>query len=71
MINMIVQNGGITSPAVFLAPSGVIQARALENSNVDIAEQLVNLITAQHNFQANSQVISTADTVTQTLLNLR
>ncbi len=50
---------------------GVIQARALENSNVDIAEQLVNLITAQHNFQANSQVISTADTVTQTLLNLR
>ncbi len=50
---------------------GVIQARALENSNVDIAEQLVNLITAQHNFQANSQVISTADTVTQTLLNIR
>ena len=50
---------------------GVIQSRALENSNVDIAEQLVKLITAQHNFQANSQVISTADTVTQTLLNLR
>ena len=50
---------------------GVIQSRALENSNVDIAEQLVKLITAQHNFQANSQVISTADSVTQTLLNLR
>lgn len=50
---------------------GLIQAGALENSNVDIAEQLVNLITAQRNFQANAQVISTADTVTQTIINIR
>ncbi|VAX08875.1 Flagellar hook protein FlgE [hydrothermal vent metagenome] len=50
---------------------GLIQSGALENSNVDIAEQLVNLITAQRNFQANAQVITTADTVTQTIINLR
>lgn len=50
---------------------GLIQSGGLENSNVDIAEQLVNLITAQRNFQANAQVITTADTVTQTIINIR
>lgn len=50
---------------------GLFQSGALENSNVDIAEQLVNLITAQRNFQANAQVITTADTITQTIINIR
>ena len=50
---------------------GQIQSGALESSNVDIAEQLVNLITAQRNFQANAEVISTADTITQTIINIR
>ncbi|MBN1238774.1 MAG: flagellar hook protein FlgE [Gammaproteobacteria bacterium] len=50
---------------------GLVQSGGLEASNVDIAEQLVNLITAQRNFQANSQVISTADAVTQTIINIR
>ncbi|HOP15780.1 MAG: flagellar hook protein FlgE [Gammaproteobacteria bacterium] len=50
---------------------GQIQSGALEASNVDIAAQLVNLITAQRNFQANAEVISTADAVTQTIINIR
>ncbi len=50
---------------------GLIQSGGLETSNVDIAQQLVNLITAQRNFQANAQVITTADTVTQTIINIR
>ncbi len=37
---------------------GLVQAGALEASNVDITEQLVNMITAQRNFQANAQMIS-------------
>jgi flagellar hook protein FlgE len=49
---------------------GLLQSGALETSNVDIATELVNLITAQRNFQANAQVISTADTVTQTIINI-
>ena len=53
------------------ASFGLIQAGGLEASNVDISEQLVNLITAQRNYQANAQVISTADTVTQTIINIR
>jgi flagellar hook protein FlgE len=50
---------------------GVLQAGALEGSNVDLTGQLVNMITAQRNFQANAQVISTADAVTQTIINIR
>ncbi len=38
---------------------GLVQSGALEASNVDITEQLVNMITAQRNFQANAQMIQT------------
>ncbi len=50
---------------------GSVQSGALESSTVDIAEQLVNLIMAQRNFQANAQVITTADAITQTVINIR
>jgi flagellar hook protein FlgE len=50
---------------------GLIQSGALEASNVDITNQLVNMITAQRNFQANAQMISTADSITQTIINIR
>lgn len=50
---------------------GLIQSGALEASNVDITTQLVNMITAQRNFQANAQMISTADSITQTIINIR
>ncbi|RLA41961.1 MAG: flagellar hook protein FlgE [Gammaproteobacteria bacterium] len=50
---------------------GLTQSGALEDSNVDITQQLVNMITAQRNFQANAQVIQTEDAVTQTVINLR
>ena len=50
---------------------GTIQAGALEDSNVNLTEELVKLIMAQRNFQANAQVIQTEDRVTQTLMNMR
>ncbi len=53
------------------ASFGNIQSGALEASNVDLTAQLVNMITAQRNFQANAQMISTADTVTQTVIDIR
>ncbi len=53
------------------ASLGRIQSGALEGSNVDLTEQLVNMITAQRNFQANAQVITTADAITQTIINIR
>ena len=53
------------------ASFGNIQSGALEASNVDLTAQLVQMITAQRNFQANAQMISAADTVTQTVINIR
>ncbi|HUH90246.1 MAG TPA: flagellar hook-basal body complex protein, partial [Lysobacter sp.] len=50
---------------------GMVQGGALEASNVDLTEQLVNMITAQRNFQANAQMISTQDQITQTVINIR
>ncbi len=53
------------------AALGVINSKALEESNVDLSEQLVNLIIAQRNYQANAKTIETADQITQTIINLR
>jgi len=50
---------------------GKVQAGALEESNVDLTGELVNMITAQRNYQANAQTIKTMDQVMQTLVNLR
>jgi len=50
---------------------GSIQSGSLERSNVDITEELVNLITAQRNFQANAKAIETTTTLTQTIIQIR
>ena len=50
---------------------GVLQSGALEQANVDITEELVALISAQRNFQANAKAIETANTLTQTIVNMR
>ena len=50
---------------------GALQSGALEDSNVELSDQLVNLIVAQRNYQANAKTIETNSAVTQTILNLR
>jgi flagellar hook protein FlgE len=49
---------------------GTLTGAAVEESNVDLTSQLVNLITAQRNYQANAQTIKTQQTVDNTLINL-
>lgn len=53
------------------ASLGSITSGALEDSNVELAEELVALIIAQRNFQANSRTIETANEIQQTIINLR
>jgi flagellar hook protein FlgE len=43
---------------------------ALEQSNVDLATEFTNMITAERGFQANSRVISTADQMLQTVVQM-
>ncbi len=65
------QSGDALLGEASTASFGSLQSGALESSNVDLTAQLVQMITAQRNFQANSQMIETADTVTQTVINIR
>lgn len=66
---------GISGAPSYGAPNsglfGGIKSGALERSNVDITEELVSLITAQRNFQANAKAIDTATQISQAVLNLR
>ncbi|MDM0053243.1 flagellar hook protein FlgE [Variovorax sp. J22R115] len=50
---------------------GSLESGALESSNVDLTSELVNLIVAQRNYQANAQTVKTQDQVMQTLMNIR
>lgn len=50
---------------------GSLLAGAIERSNVDITEELVGLIAAQRNFQANAKAIDTASNLAQTIINIR
>ena len=69
------ESTGISGAANFGSPGsgqfGALLSGALERSNVDIAEELVGLITAQRNFQANAKAIDTATQISQTVINLR
>lgn len=64
--------GAMSAPA---APTtgglGLIQAGALETSNVDLASQMAAMITAQRAFEANAKIITTSDEVLQDLVNLK
>ncbi len=50
---------------------GSLQAGAVEESNVDLTQELVNMITAQRVYQANAQTVKTEDQLLQTIVNLR
>ncbi len=59
--------GGEAGTGIF----GIIKGGALESSNVDLTAELVHLIVAQRNFQANAKTIETASRITETVINLR
>jgi flagellar hook protein FlgE len=65
------ESGPATSGAPGTSSLGVLQASAVEDSNVDLTAELVNMITAQRVYQANAQTIKTQDQIMQTLVNMR
>ena len=50
---------------------GIIRQKALENSNVNVVEEITKLITAQRAYELNSNVINTSDEMMQTVTQLR
>lgn len=70
---MFVQSPNSNNPIATTAGSGgagTIRPGSLENSNVDIAQEFVNLIEAQRGFQANARVITTVDEILAELMNI-
>lgn len=51
--------------------AGSLMSGMIEGSNVDITEELVGLIAAQRNFQANSKALDTSNQITRSILDLR
>jgi flagellar hook protein FlgE len=63
-------SGTVVQGTAASAGFGSIQSGALESSNVDLTTQLVNMITEQRAFQANAQSITTANQLSQTVINI-
>jgi flagellar hook protein FlgE len=63
-------SGTVVQGTASSAGFGSIQAGALESSNVDLTTELVNMITAQRSFDANAQVITTANQESQTVIQI-
>jgi len=63
-------SGTVVQGTAGSAGFGSVQAGALESSNVDLTTELVNMITEQRAFQANAQVITTADQMSQTVIGI-
>jgi len=64
-------SGSVVQGVAGGAGFGSIQSGSLEESNVDTTTALVDMITAQRDFQANAQMIQTDDQITQTVINIR
>jgi flagellar hook protein FlgE len=55
----------------YTGPRSKIRAGSLELSNVDVAEELINMITAEKTYQANAKVVQTGQTILDTTINLK
>ena len=61
--------GTLGTPAT--ADRGSVTAGTLEQSNVDIAQEFINMIAAQRTFEANSKTLTTADQLLSDLMQIR
>jgi flagellar hook-basal body protein len=51
--------------------TGTIRANFLEQSNTDLADEIVNMIVTQRGFQANSKVVTTTDTMLAEVIEMK
>ena len=63
-------SGTVVQGTAGSAGFGTVQSSAIESSNVDLTTELVHMITEQRAFQANAQVITTADQMSQTVIGI-
>lgn len=64
-------SGNVVLNAADAGGAGTVQGGALEESNVDLADEFSKMIITQRAYSSNTKVIQTADQMTQDLLNIR
>lgn len=64
-------SGRVTHNLAGAGGTGKVTPSSLEMSNVDLSEEMVNMITTQRGFQANSRIITTTDSMLEELINLK
>jgi flagellar basal-body rod protein FlgG len=72
--NLFLQTGASGAPTISqpgLNGTGTLQGGYLEASNVSVVTEMVNLITAQRAYEANSKAITTADSMLSTAVNMK
>lgn len=72
--NLYSQTGDSGNPAIGVANDGgfgSVNAYALEESNVDLSREIVNMISTQRAYQANSKCVTTVDTMLETVINMK
>ena len=65
------ESGPATFGEAMVDGFGQIRSGALEQANVNLTEELVNLITAQRNYQASAKALETNQALAQTIMNIR
>ena len=65
------ESGDPSWGAAGTAGFGVVQSYCIEQSNVDLAKEMVHMITTQRGFQANSKVITSVDTMMEVVVNMK
>jgi flagellar basal-body rod protein FlgG len=72
--NLFTQTGASGAPTISqpgLNGAGTLQGGYLEQSNVSVVQEMVNLITAQRAYEANSKSITTADSMLSTAVQMK
>lgn len=65
------ESGDPSSGVAGTGTFGTVSANTLENSNVDLSTEFVRMITTQRGFQSNSKVVTTTDTMLETVINMK
>lgn len=71
LFSQTLESGDASSAAAGTSGFGTISAQMLEGSNVDLSREFVQMISTQRGFQSNSKMITTVDTMLETVITMK
>jgi flagellar hook protein FlgE len=71
LVSQTMESGEATGRAAGVNGMGTVNGYMIEQSNVDLAQEIVHMITTQRGYQANSKTITTVDTMLEVTVNMK